>query len=79
MIRRRAGDVRRSMVVLSLIWIMFALSTTNWATDVVFLVRCINAFPLLVNKSVPSLVISFARINVSELYYIPDLYPWNDI
>ena len=66
-IRNRIGDMRYTVVLLSMIGIMLALSTAHWTADLVLLVRRINASPVSVNNSVENVITALARINVSRI------------
>lgn len=65
--RRQGWNTRQSIIILSMIWVMFALSTAHWIADLTLLLRRIDSSPLIVDSSFDTIFSAFAKINVSKL------------
>lgn len=51
--------------MLSMVWVMFALSATHWIADLILLLRQIGASPSVVNGSANDVLTAIAKVNVS--------------
>ena len=68
--RKGGWATRQGIIMLGVIWLMFALSTAHWAADVVLLLQRNEASPVGVDRSWETILTAVARINVSpELLY----------
>lgn len=64
--RRQGWNTRQSIIILSMILVMFALSTAHWIADLTLLLRRIDSSPLIVDSSVDTVFSAFAKVNVSK-------------